>query len=124
MENNCVAGWAGTNHAVLVIIFKQADANVIETVDRIKAVLPELEKWLPPTVKISVLSDRTTTIRASVDEVQFSLMLSIAPGGDGHFSVSAAVLADVHRQHHRAAGAGRHLRLHVSAAITAWTTFR
>ena len=78
VENQRVAGWAGTKRAVLVIIFKQADANVIETVDRIRAVLPQLEKWIPPSVKISELSDRTTTIRASVQDVQFSLLLSIA----------------------------------------------
>jgi len=77
-ENTRVAGWAGLNRSVLVIIFKQADANVIETVDRIRAVLPQLEKWLPPSVKITELSDRTTTIRASVHDVQFSLLLSIA----------------------------------------------
>ena len=78
VENQRVGGWAGTNHAVLVIIQKQAGANVIETVDRIRAVLPALEKWVPPSVKISVLSDRTTTIRASVEDVQFSLLLSVA----------------------------------------------
>jgi HAE1 family hydrophobic/amphiphilic exporter-1 len=78
VENNYLAGWAGTNHAVLVIVFKQADANVIETVDRIKAVLPEVERWLPPAIKISLLSDRTTTIRSSVEEVEFSLMLSVS----------------------------------------------
>jgi hydrophobe/amphiphile efflux-1 (HAE1) family protein len=78
VENNLLVGQAGTNRAVLVIVFKQADANVIETVDRIKGVMPELERWLPPAIKISILSDRTTTIRASVDEVEFSLMLSIA----------------------------------------------
>jgi hydrophobe/amphiphile efflux-1 (HAE1) family protein len=77
-ENIRVAGWSGTNHAVLVMVFKQADANVIETVDRIRAVLPQLEKWLPPSIKLTELSDRTTTIRASVHEVQFSLLLSIA----------------------------------------------
>ena len=77
-ENTRVAGWAGLNRSVLVIIFKQADANVIETVDRIRAVLPQLEKWLPPSVKITELSDRTQTIRASVHDVQFSLLLSIA----------------------------------------------
>jgi hydrophobe/amphiphile efflux-1 (HAE1) family protein len=77
-ENTRVAGWSGTNRAVLVIVFKQADANVIETVDRIRAVLPQLEKWIPPSIKLTEISDRTTTIRASVHEVQFSLMLSIA----------------------------------------------
>jgi hydrophobe/amphiphile efflux-1 (HAE1) family protein len=77
-ENARVAGWSGTNRAVLVIIFKQSDANVIETVDRIRAVLPQLKRWIPPSVKISEISDRTTTIRVSVKDVQFSLMLSIA----------------------------------------------
>ena len=78
VENNQIGGWAELKPAVLVIVFKQADANVIETVDRIKAVMPELKKWLPPTVKISLISDRTTTIRASVDDVELSLMLSIS----------------------------------------------
>jgi hydrophobe/amphiphile efflux-1 (HAE1) family protein len=77
-ENARVAGWSGTNRAVLVIIFKQSDANVIETVDRIRAVLPQLERWIPPSVKILEISDRTTTIRVSVHDVQFSLILSIA----------------------------------------------
>ena len=77
-ENTRVGGWSGTNRAVLVIIFKQSDANVIETVDRIRAVLPQLERWIPPSIKIREISDRTTTIRASVQDVQFSLLLSIA----------------------------------------------
>src|SRR6266849_1933094 len=78
VENERLAGWSGTNRAVLVIIQKQAGANVIETVDRIRAVLPQLERWIPPSVKIFQLSDRTTTIRASVNHVQFSLLLSIS----------------------------------------------
>src|SRR5258708_35442320 len=60
------------------MVFKQADANVIETVDRIRQVLPQLEKWIPPSIKVTEVSDRTTTIRASVHDVQFSLLLSIA----------------------------------------------
>ena len=78
VENTLQAGWANTNQAVLVIIFKQADANVIETVDRIKKELPRLAEWLPPAIRLTALSDRTRTIQASVREVQFSLMLSIA----------------------------------------------
>jgi len=77
-ENSRVAGWSGTNRAVLVIVFKRADANVIETVDRIRAVLPQLQKWLPPSVKLTEISDRTLTIRASVHEVQFALALSVS----------------------------------------------
>ncbi len=78
VENTRQAGWSGTNDAVLAIIFKQPDANVIETVRRIKQELPHMRQWLPPTLRIQPISDRTRTIEASVQEVQFSLMLSIA----------------------------------------------
>jgi hydrophobic/amphiphilic exporter-1 (mainly G- bacteria), HAE1 family len=78
VENTQRAGWSGTKPAVLLIIFKQAGANVIETVDRIRAALPQTEKWLPPSAKVEIISDRTTTIRSSVADVQFSLLLSIA----------------------------------------------
>ncbi len=78
VENNLLEGWDGNRRAVLLFIFKQAGANVIDTVDRIKAQLPQLERWVPPSVKLRVLADRTTTIRASVNDVQISLLLSIA----------------------------------------------
>ena len=78
VENTQRAGWSGTKPAVLLIIFKQAGANVIDTVDRIRTVLPQTEKWLPPSAKVEVLSDRTITIRSSEEDVQFSLLLSIA----------------------------------------------
>jgi hydrophobe/amphiphile efflux-1 (HAE1) family protein len=78
VENTRLGGWHGTKPAVLLIIFKQPDANVIETVDRIRAALPQTELWLPPALKLEVLSDRTVTIRASVADVQYSLLLSIA----------------------------------------------
>ena len=78
VENDMLGGWAGTKRAVLIIIQKQAGANVIETVNRIKAVMPQLERWVPPSVKLSVLSDRTVTIRSSVGDVELSLLVSIA----------------------------------------------
>ncbi len=83
-ENTRLAGaagfsdWGASKRAVLVIVFKQSDANVIDTVNRIRRVLPQTERWIPPDVKIRILSDRTQTIRASVEEVQFSLLLSVA----------------------------------------------
>ena len=76
-ENARQAGWAGTNLAVLLIIFKQSDANVIETVDRIKATLPQIKSWIPPSVNLMILGDRTITIRSSVNDVQTSLLISI-----------------------------------------------
>jgi multidrug efflux pump len=63
--------------AILVSITKAAGANVIETVDNVRAVLPLLQSWMPPDIDLTILSDRTTTIRASVNDVQFSLVISV-----------------------------------------------
>jgi multidrug efflux pump len=73
-----VAAWNGTQPAVLLTIKKEAGANVIDTVDGIKALLPKLMKWLPPDIQVTVMSDRTTTIRASVRDVRTTLLISIA----------------------------------------------
>src|SRR4029450_5542910 len=62
---------------VIMNIQRQPGANVIEVVDRITALLPQLQHALPESVHVTVLTDRTTTIRASVDDVQFELMLSV-----------------------------------------------
>ncbi|MFA5955247.1 multidrug efflux RND transporter permease subunit [Hyphomicrobium sp.] len=72
------AAWADGKRGVFLVIFKQPGANVIETVDRIMTALPKLSLAMPPAIKVSVLSDRTQTIRASVHDVQFTLMLTIA----------------------------------------------
>jgi multidrug efflux pump len=63
--------------AILLTVTKNADANVIETVDRIKALLPEIKRWIPEGIEISILSDRTTTLRASVHDMQLTLGLAI-----------------------------------------------
>jgi multidrug efflux pump len=78
VRNTQSAAWFNGKPAVLLVITKQADANVIETVDRIKALLPEIKRWIPSGIEISVLSDRTTTIRASVADMQMTLMITIA----------------------------------------------
>jgi len=77
-ENSRQAGSFNGHRAVLLIIRKQADANVIETVDQVRALMPQMQRWLPPAVRISVLSDRTGTIRASVRDVQLALLVSVA----------------------------------------------
>jgi hydrophobe/amphiphile efflux-1 (HAE1) family protein len=77
-ENSLTAGYQDGHKAVLLVIFKQPDANVISTVDAIKAKLPSLMANIPPSVHVKIVSDRTQTIRASVSDVQFTLMLSIA----------------------------------------------
>ena len=77
-ENDLLAGWSNRQRAVILSIQRQPGANVIETVDRITAMLPQLEASIPPTIKVSILSDRTQTIRASVSDVQFTLLLTVA----------------------------------------------
>ena len=64
--------------AVLLIITKTPEANVIDTVDRVKALLPQLREWIPAGIDISILSDRTSTIRASVHDMQWTLAMTIA----------------------------------------------
>jgi len=77
-ENVRLAAWANTRAAVLLNIQRQPGANVIDVVDRVKQILPELQATLPGNVEMSLLTDRTTTIRASVRDVQYELMLSVA----------------------------------------------
>src|SRR5690348_7175124 len=71
------AAWADGKRGVFLVIFKQPGANVIDTVDRIKAQLPRLIAAIPPAIKIKVISDRTLTIRAAVEDVQITLMITI-----------------------------------------------
>ena len=76
-EDNKRAAWADGKRGVFLVIFKQPGANVIETVDRIKAELPRLIAAIPPAIKIKIISDRTTTIRAAIEDVQFTLLITI-----------------------------------------------
>ncbi len=76
-ENLYTGAWDNNKRAVLLIVFKQPGANVIETVDRIKAALPQLRAVIPPAISVDILSDRTETIRASVHDVEFTLGLTI-----------------------------------------------
>jgi len=71
------AAWANGERGVFLVVFKQPGANVIDTVDKIKSLLPRLVAAIPPAIKIEIISDRTQTIRAAVEDVQFTLMLTI-----------------------------------------------
>ncbi len=77
-ENMYLAAWANRAPGVILNIQRQPGANVIQVVDRIKALLPQMQSSLPGAVDVSVLTDRTTTIRASVEDVEFELLLAIA----------------------------------------------
>jgi len=77
VENVRLAGWVGQKPAVILDIQRQPGANIIETADRVKALLPRLRASIPPSVKVTILADRTTTIRASVRDVQLTLLLTV-----------------------------------------------
>jgi len=77
-ENNRLAAWMNTEPAVILNVQRQTGANVIEVVDRILNLLPKLKNLLPGDVNLEVITDRTVTIRASVQDVQFELMLAVA----------------------------------------------
>ena len=77
-ENLRLAAWADTTPGVILNVQRQPGANVIQTVDRVKALLPKLQGTLPASVDVQILADRTTTIRASVDDTEIELLLAIA----------------------------------------------
>jgi multidrug efflux pump len=77
-ENAEQSAWKNTTPAVIMNIQRQPGANIIEVVDRITGLLPKLKATIPPTIKIDVITDRTTTVRSSVKDVEFELLLCIA----------------------------------------------
>ncbi len=78
VENTKLAAWMNETPAVIVNIQRQPGANIIQVVDRVKKLLPQLKASLPASMEVNILTDRTTTIRASVRDVQFSLLLTVA----------------------------------------------
>ncbi|HXC98798.1 MAG TPA: multidrug efflux RND transporter permease subunit [Verrucomicrobiae bacterium] len=78
VENTRLGSWVDGNPAVILDIQRQPGANIIQTADRVKALLPRLRASIPPSVKVSIQTDRTTTIRASISDVQFTLLLTVA----------------------------------------------
>jgi multidrug efflux pump len=77
VRNSRSAAWFNGQPSVLLVITKQGNANVIETVDQIRELLPELKRWIPADIEFSILSDRTQTIRASVRDMQLTLAATI-----------------------------------------------
>src|ERR1700738_1467538 len=77
-ENDLLAGWFNQQRAIILAVQRQPGANVIATVDRVIAMLPQLQASIPKDIRVSILSDRTETIRASVSDVKFTLLLTVA----------------------------------------------
>ena len=116
-ENVRLAAWANKVPAVIVNIQRQPGANVIEVVDRIKQLLPQLQASLPAAVDVSLLTDRTVTIRASVHDVQFELLLAIVLVVMVIFLFLRSVPATIIPERRGAAVAGRHVRGDVPGGI-------
>ena len=77
VANTKLAAWEGTEPAILLSVTKTGGANIMETVDRVQAALPQLLQWIPAGIRINVISDRTLTIRASVADVEVTFLISI-----------------------------------------------
>ncbi|PNA00430.1 MULTISPECIES: multidrug efflux RND transporter permease subunit [unclassified Pseudomonas] len=77
-ENAYVRAWSGEQPGLNLVIFRQPGANIVDTVDRVMAALPRLQEMLPAAVEVSVLQDRTQTIRASLHEVELTLLIAVA----------------------------------------------
>ncbi len=77
VENDQIAAWHNENRGIALAIFRQSDANTVDVVDQIKTKLPTYRAQLPPSVDAAVLNDRSRSIRASIDDVQFTLLLAI-----------------------------------------------
>jgi HAE1 family hydrophobic/amphiphilic exporter-1 len=78
VENNQIAGWSGSDPAIVLAVFRQSDANTVQVVDAVKAKIPYYQSQLPPSVQTQVLNDRSVSIRQSIDDVQTTLLISIA----------------------------------------------
>ena len=113
-----LAGWVGRQRAIALVVFKQPGANVIDTVDRIKKELPTLRANIPPSINVTPIIDRTTTIRASVADVQFTLVLTMALV----VAVVLRVLAQSALHHHSGVSPSRSRSSARSRRCTRWAT--
>jgi HAE1 family hydrophobic/amphiphilic exporter-1 len=78
VENKQIAAWQGSNRAIVLAVYRQSDANTVDVVDRVKAKFPYYQSQLPPSVAARVLNDRSVSIRESIEDVQYTLLISIA----------------------------------------------
>ena len=77
VENKQIAGWVGPDRSIVLGVFRQSDANTVDVVDNVRAKIPYFQSQLPPSVEVKVLNDRSVSIRQSIDDVQYTLLLSV-----------------------------------------------
>ena len=110
VENNNLAAWMNETPAVILNVQRQPGANTISVVRSIKQLLPQLEANLPTGIRVTVLTDLTTAIEASVSDVEYELLLTVGACCAGDLRVPAQPQSHVHPKRSRAAVAGRHVR--------------
>ena len=111
------SGYANGKPSVLVIIYRQPGANIIDTVDNIRAVLPLIQSSIPQSIDVRVAMDQTVTIRASVGDTERTLVISVIVGDPGGFRFPEKRADDLHSQRRRPRVAGGNLRRDVSAGL-------
>ena len=114
-------GLANGKPGVLIIVFRQPGANIIETVDRVRALMPFLQSSISPAIDLTIAMDRTVTVRASVKDIETTLIISVILVILVVFAVLADRAGDDHPQHRGAALAGRNIRRACTCWVTAWT---
>ena len=117
VENNQTASWYDGSRSIVLAIQRQPDANTVEVVDRVKAMLPQFRDELPPTVSIDLLNDRSDLDPRCGARRRNDADADRRAGDPGHFPVPAATERDAHRDHGGADLADRHRRRHVSAQL-------
>ncbi len=118
------AGFINGRTGIILVVFRQPGANMIETVDRVRAMMPELQASINPSIHLNVIIDRTTTIRAAIHDVETDADHLRHPRHPGCLRFPAELLGDAHSQHCRAAFPRRHVRRDVSVRLSASTIFR
>ncbi len=118
-QDSTQAAWVNGERGVFLVVFRQPGANIIKTVDAINAALPKLEAALPPAIHISILRDSTTTIRASISDVQEDPSSVDRARRAGDFRISAQRMGNHYPEHCRAARLARCRRAHVVRRIHA-----
>ena len=117
VQNIRTGGYLNGKRAVTVIIFRQPGANIIDTVDRVRAQLPSIEASIPLGIDTTIVLDRTTTIRASVSDVERTLVISIVLVVDGGLCFPAQWPGHAHSQRCRSGLAGGHVCRDVSLRL-------
>ena len=128
VENDQVAAWytadGQRDRSIILAIQRQPGTNTVEVADAVKALLPSFREKLPASVNLDILRDSSVPIHESAHDVQFTLLLTLGAGGDGDLPVPAELLGDGHPEPDAADVHRRHVRGHVPARTTAWTTCR